>query len=98
VGHVAACDITVRDRSGAGAAFLAGLLVALLDRQVPLPAHHTLPDPAARLDLGRLALDDVATVFAWANASGALATTRRGGLAALPGRNTVLRLIKGGRR
>ena len=51
----------------------------------------------ARLDLGRLDVDAVAEIFAWANASGALATTRRGALAALPGRNTVLRLIKGRR-
>ncbi|MGI8586845.1 MAG: carbohydrate kinase family protein [Chloroflexia bacterium] len=80
--HLAACDILAKDRSGAGEAFMAGLLVALLDRG---------------MDLSSLTLDDMAAVFAWANASGALATTRRGAMAALPGRSSVLRLVKGGR-
>ncbi|HMA37582.1 MAG TPA: carbohydrate kinase [Chloroflexia bacterium] len=91
VAHRAACAIPVKDRTGAGEAFLAGLLVALLDRLAPDP------DAAGHLDLGRLTIADIAAIFAWANASGALATTRRGAITALPGRTTVLRLLKGGR-
>ncbi len=89
--HVPACDLPVKDRTGAGGAFLAGLLVALLDHLAP-----GAPD-AGPLDLGRLQVGDMAEIFAWANASGALATTRRGALAGLPARTTVLRLVKGQR-
>jgi fructokinase len=96
--NLPACDIAVKDRSGAGAAFLAGLLVALLDRMAPQGEGAAAPQEGERrLDLRRLTIGDVAEIFDWANASGALATTRRGALAGLPGRSTVLRLIKGRR-
>jgi fructokinase len=92
--HLPTFEAPVKDRSGAGDAFLAGLLVALLDRLAP-PNGET---PAgARLDVGALAVSDLAEIFTWANASGALATTRRGTMAGLPVRNTVLRLVKGRR-
>ncbi|HUS15719.1 MAG TPA: PfkB family carbohydrate kinase [Chloroflexia bacterium] len=97
VAHEAACDISVKDRTGAGDAFLAGLLVALLDHLAPLPARGEPTAAPEHLDLGNLTLADVADIFTWANASGALATTRRGTMAALPARNTVLRLIHGRR-
>jgi fructokinase len=96
--NLPACEIAVKDRSGAGAAFLAGLLVALLDRLAPQEDGAGAPGAGERrLDLRRLTIGDVAEIFDWANASGALATTRRGALAGLPGRSTVLRLIKGRR-
>jgi fructokinase len=98
--HLAACDVGVRDRLGAGDAFLAGLLVALLDHLAPMEgqssvasrqspvdtSHSAVRTPHSALDLGRLTLDDVAACFAWANASGAAATTRAGAIAGLPAR------------
>jgi fructokinase len=96
--NLPACDIAVKDRSGAGAAFMAGLLVALLDRMAPRgEGAEAAQGGERRLDLRRLTIGDVAEILDWANASGALATTRRGALAGLPGRSTVLRLIKGRR-
>ncbi len=110
VAHLAACDVAVKDRTGAGDAFLAGLLVAVLDRLAPSDAsagvtgsaaiaaqHAALGTQHLPLDLTLLTLADVALCFTWANASGALATTRQGAIAGLPGRSNVLRLIKGSR-
>jgi fructokinase len=93
--HLPTFEAPVKDRSGAGDAFLAGLLVALLDRLAL--SGGDAPEAGARLDVGALAVSDLAEIFTWANASGALATTRRGAMAGLPGRNTVLRLVKGRR-
>jgi len=105
VTHLAACDVAVKDRTGAGDAFFAGLLVAVLDRLAPATnsspvtgdPQSAIRNPQSALDLSRLSLADVAVCFTWANASGALATTRQGAIAGLPARSNVLRLIKGQR-
>ena len=98
VTHLAACDVAVKDRTGAGDAFFAGLLVAVLDRLAPAAGDASpAAPPNAALDLNHLTLADVAICFTWANASGALATTRQGAIAGLPARSNVLRLIKGQR-
>jgi len=76
--NVPGFDVVSVDTTGAGDAFVAGMLVSLLER----PDDHT--DPAA---LGEM--------LRFANACGALATTQRGAIPALPARAAVEQLVAG---
>ena len=75
-GGVPGLPVAAIDTTGAGDAFMAGLLAGLLD------APGAIPDPAA--------LDRICRI---ANAVGALATTKRGAIPAMPDREAVARLL-----
>ncbi|HZG78269.1 MAG TPA: PfkB family carbohydrate kinase, partial [Paenibacillus sp.] len=66
------------DATGAGDAFLGGALYGLLEAGAPID------------ELSGEALHAIAS---FANAAGALATTKRGGIPAMPSREDVLRLM-----
>ena len=68
--HQPAIPVNPVDTTGAGDAFMAGLLVGILENQ---------PDYEAKLD----------TILRFANATGALTTTQRGAIPALPFRAQV---------
>ena len=67
------------DTTGAGDAFTAGLLAGLV-------AHR---------DLDALGRDALTRIVRFAGAAGALATTKRGAIPALPDRAAVERLLEG---
>lgn len=81
-GKVAGFAAKVVDTTGAGDAFVAGMLVGLLeawqDRSRPFP--------------GGPALEDIMT---FANAAAAVSTQRRGGIPSLPSRRQVLAFLRG---
>jgi fructokinase len=81
-GHVPGFAAKVVDATGAGDAFVAGLLVGLL-RFARAPAR-TWP--------GRAELEAILTV---ANAVAALSTERRGGIPSLPTRRRVAAFLRG---
>ncbi len=76
--YVAGFNVAAIDTTGAGDSFVAGLLVALLDLGVDLMT----PD-----------MEGVKQALRWANAAGALATTRLGAIPALPTSQQVQQLV-----
>jgi fructokinase len=80
-GHVSGFPGPAVDTTGAGDAFVAALLVGLLDAADG--RHPSVPD--------RPALE---VILAFAHAAAALSTRRRGGIPALPGRRRVLGFLR----
>lgn len=78
-GHVPSWQVSAVDATGAGDAFTAGLLTALLE-------HGK--------ELQELSEGEVGRAVRWANAVGAITTTRYGAIPALPNREEVMALIK----
>jgi fructokinase len=76
-GHVAGYRVVSVDATGAGDAFVAGLLAGLLSNEA---AWESVPD--------------LEKVLRFANAVGALTTTRRGAIPALPTQAQVLELLR----
>ena len=74
-------DVTAIDSTGAGDAFVSGLLASLIDRRVD--------------ELLALTRPDVSDAIRFANAVGALATTRIGAIPSLPTRDAVSALMGG---
>jgi fructokinase len=72
-GSLAGLPVSAVDTTGAGDGFVAGLLVGLLER-----------DAAESRELASLEADALKTLFAEANAVGALTTTRKGAIPSLP--------------
>jgi fructokinase len=77
-GSVAGYEVNAVDTTGAGDAFVAGLLTGLLENEAAWEKEAELQ-----------------RVLRFANACGALATTRRGAIPALPTRAEALALING---
>jgi fructokinase len=75
---VAGYEVNAVDTTGAGDAFVAGLLTGLLENEAAWEKEAELQ-----------------RVLRFANACGALATTRRGAIPALPTRAEALALING---
>ncbi|MCC8535705.1 carbohydrate kinase [Xanthomonas axonopodis pv. poinsettiicola] len=80
-GQVPTFDVQVRDSTAAGDAFVGGLLYQLAARAIPL--EQLCSDPTA-----------MAEVIRFAAAVGALAVTRKGAFAAMPGIDDVHTLIQ----
>lgn len=74
--------VEVEDTTGAGDAFVGGFLYQLLDMN------------AQQGNLASLLSEHHEKILAFANASGALATTGKGALSSLPAKEQVLQLIK----
>jgi fructokinase len=87
-GTVSGVRVEAIDPTGAGDAFLAGLLVRLLEVE---KAH------IARLDLTEVPADEMHQILRFANATGALTTTQRGAMSGLPSRRAVQRVLEGRR-
>jgi fructokinase len=79
-GRVAGFAAKAVDTTGAGDAFVAGMLVGLLEAAPGFP--ETLPDPSA-----------LRSILTFANAAAALSTERRGGIPSLPSRRQVRALL-----
>jgi sugar/nucleoside kinase (ribokinase family) len=80
--------VEIVDPTGAGDSFLAGLLVGLLDAFPPGDTKRI-----ERIDLLALRPSQFHYITRFANATGALATTRRGAMRGLPTRRAVERLL-----
>lgn len=80
-GKVPGFAAKVIDTTGAGDAFVAGMLAGLLDTSADL--SRTLPD-ASRLE----------AILTFANAAAALSTARRGGIPSLPSRRQVVAFLR----
>ncbi|MNH94250.1 5-dehydro-2-deoxygluconokinase [compost metagenome] len=76
--RVAGYPVTVVDTTGAGDCFFAGFLYQLLESDKPL---------------FELSLDEVAAMAAFANASGALTTTRLGAIPSIPTLSEIISLM-----
>jgi fructokinase len=83
-GHIHGYHVETVDTTGAGDGFVAGLLAGLLANE---SAWERIPD----FELSRADLEDI---LRFANAVGALTTTQRGAIPALPTRNTVEALMR----
>jgi fructokinase len=76
-----AYDVPTVDTTGAGDAFLGAVLLKLRGKR--------------RSDLLSLARDELAGIVRFANAAGSLATTKTGGIPAMPSPEAITRLIAG---
>ncbi len=85
-GTVPTLQVRSIDPTGAGDAFLAGLLSWLL-------LNVTAQTSGARIDLQHLTRADLQAAFGFANATAALSTTRRGAMTGQPTRKAVLHAI-----
>lgn len=85
-GYVSGYRVKTVDTTGAGDGFVAGLLVGILD-------DKRLWDGLS--GCGELRRADLERMLRFANAVGALTTTRRGAIPALPTRDQVLELLEG---
>ncbi|WP_123043302.1 PfkB family carbohydrate kinase [Cohnella candidum] len=79
-GSVPAFRVETVDTTGAGDAFLGGVLGRILEEDIPLKL---------------LGPDKLEAIAAFGNAMGSLATTRRGGIPSIPERAEVEALLKG---
>jgi fructokinase len=86
-GHVPGYRVEAVDTTGAGDGFVAGLLAGLLADE---SAWERITD------FGELSRADLEDTLRLANAVGALTTTQRGAIPALPTRDAVEVLMKGG--
>ncbi|TLS49023.1 carbohydrate kinase [Paenibacillus antri] len=77
-GFVPSYPVKPVDTTGAGDAFLGGALFGLLEAESPI---------------GELSADRLRRIAAFGNAAGALATTRRGGIPAMPSHAEVIGLM-----
>lgn len=84
---VEAAPVQAVDPTGAGDAFLAGLLVGLLEAP--------RADEGGRIELANLQSERMRAILRFANATAALTTTQRGAMAGLPSRKAVQRLLDG---
>ncbi len=74
--------VSVQDTTGAGDAFIGGFLYKLLEK------HATVPH------LIKILKDEHQDILSYANASGALTTTGKGAISALPTKEEIYQLIK----
>lgn len=75
--------VKVQDTTGAGDAFIGGILFKLLENK------------ATQANLVELFEKNYEELLAFANASGALTTTGKGAISSLPDRETIIQLING---
>ncbi|ODG92942.1 fructokinase [Gottfriedia luciferensis] len=75
--------VEVQDTTGAGDAFIGGILFKLLEKK------------ATQVNLVELFEKNYQEFLAFANASGALTTTSKGAISSLPDRETIIQLING---
>lgn len=80
-GLVKAFEVTTVDTTGAGDAFLGGVLSRILAEDSPL---HKLSEA------------QLTAIITYGNAMGSLATTKRGGIPSIPSREDVINLIERG--
>jgi fructokinase len=83
VGLLPAYDVPTIDTTGAGDAFLGAVLFKLRGKR--------------RSDLALLTRNELADIVRFANAAGSLATTKTGGIPAMPSPEAVAQLIAGGK-
>ncbi|ADD03328.1 PfkB domain protein [Thermoanaerobacter italicus Ab9] len=79
IGHVSAYDVNAIDTTGAGDAFMGGILYQIIEKEKKLDDYT---------------VDDVEKIIDFANAAGALATTKRGAIPALPSLEEIHELLK----
>jgi fructokinase len=76
-------SVSVQDTTGAGDAFIGGFLYKLLEKN------------ASVTQLTKILKDENQDILSYANASGALTTTGKGAISALPTKEDIYQLIKG---
>jgi fructokinase len=81
---LATYDVPVIDTTGAGDAFLGAALFRLRGKK--------------RSDLMSVTRSELSDIVLFANAAGSLATTKTGGIPAMPSRKDIARLVSGGKR
>jgi sugar/nucleoside kinase (ribokinase family) len=82
-GLVSGYRVAVEDTTGAGDGFMAGVLYKIISESINEPAN--------------LSKDQIVEIVKFANAVGAIVTTRKGAIKAMPGLNEVKQLITSGR-
>lgn len=81
-GRVSGFEVETIDTTGAGDAFLGGMLFQILERDK---------------DLTKWTAEDISTSVQFANAIGALVTTKKGAIPAMPNRSEIDQLLRRGR-
>ena len=81
-GRVSGFEVEAIDTTGAGDAFLGGMLFQILERDK---------------DLTKWTAEDISTSVQFANAIGALVTTKKGAIPAMPNRSEIDQLLRRGR-
>ena len=82
-GHLPAYDVNTIDTTGAGDAFMGGILYQVIEKQKSFDEYT---------------VDDIRVMVDFANAAGSLATAKRGAIPALPSLDDIIEVLDTGKR